>query len=416
VDLNACVDTNGIPLSGLVGGGTTTGEWSSLGTGAFTDSSNLNANYIPSLNDEAAGSVQLILSSTGGCKVVTDTMVAGTDPSPIPAFSFTKNCNSMAVAFTDQTTVTTGSITSWSWNFGDSNTDTGQNPAHTYVDSGQYIVQMIVSTDQGCIDTVSQSFGFGSLRADFGVTGNCVKDPFIFTDSSSAFSDTIISWIWDFGDFSIDNTQNPTHFYAISGTYQVVLTITTQGGCTDSDTLMLLVNPNPIAGFNFSTPAPTILEEVQFLDNSSGANSWIWDYGDGSAFSNVQNPTHTYLNVAIMQVTQIVINTATGCRDSITVDYKIRNIYPPAIPKSFSPNGDNINDFLYARGGPFKSLNMKIYNAWGELIFETDDPMVPWDGRKNGVDQPIGVYVYVVRVTTLNNLSFEKLGDISLIR
>jgi gliding motility-associated-like protein len=98
------------------------------------------------------------------------------------------------------------------------------------------------------------------------------------------------------------------------------------------------------------------------------------------------------------------------------MDYKVRNIYPPAIPMSFSPNGDEINDILYTRGGPFKTLTMKIYNAWGDLVFETDDPMLPWDGTKNGVDQPIGVYVYVVKVTTLNGLSFEKTGDISLIR
>ncbi|MBN4072204.1 gliding motility-associated C-terminal domain-containing protein [Flavobacteriales bacterium AH-315-E23] len=415
-DQTACVDTNGIPLAGSVTGGTTTGIWSTLGTGIFdTTDTALDANYLPSLADEAAGSVLLVLSSTQGCKVVTDTMWAETNPVPLPAFTFSKNCNSMAVIFTDQSSVTTGSVTSWNWNFGDSNTSTAQNPTNIYADSGQYTVTLVITTDSSCTNTISQSFGFGSLRADFVVAGNCVEDPFEFRDSSSVFSDSIVSWSWVFGDGGISSAQNPAYTYGISGTYQVILTITTQGGCTDSDTLILLVNPNPVAGFTFGTAAPTILEEVQFLDNSSGANSWIWDLGDGSA-STVQNPTHTYVDVGMKQVTQIVINTNTGCRDSITIAYRIANVYPPALPRSFSPNGDGQNDTLYVRGGPFKVVSFDVYNEWGELIFESDRQDIGWDGTKKGVPQPVGVYVYVVTATTLNDLSFENTGDVSLIR
>ena len=416
-DQNACVGSNGIPLAGLVSGGTTTGIWSTLGSGVFdTTDTALDANYLPSLADQSVDSVQLVLSSTLGCKVVTDTVTVGTNPTPTAAFVFSKNCNSLEVLFFDSSSTTTGSITSWNWSFGDTNTSTLQNPSNLYIDSGSFVIQLTVTTGKGCSATSSDTVGFGSLNAEFGVAGNCVRDPFNFTDSSSAFSDVITSWNWDFGDFSTSTTQNPQHTYALSGTYQVILTIQTAGGCTDADTLSLVVNPNPTASFTFGTAAPTILEEVQFLDNSSGADSWAWNFGEGTPGSTLQNPTHTYLDVGLFSVTQWAINTVTGCRDSITFDYNIANIYPPALPQSFSPNGDGQNDLLYVRGGPFKTLNWKVYNEWGELIFSGDEPLAAWDGTINGIDQPIGVYIYVVAATTLNDLSFESSGDVSLIR
>ncbi|MBL4657458.1 MAG: PKD domain-containing protein, partial [Flavobacteriales bacterium] len=421
-DLSDCVDTSGIPLAGVVGGGTTTGMWETLGSGIFNDSVDLNTNYHPSLADEAAITVQIVLHATNGCRPESDTLIAATRPTPIAGIDHSKTCNSLLVTFMDTSTTTSGSITQWSWNFGDLTTsaDTSnlQNPTYLYPDSGTYTAQLIITTDQSCTDATSTQFEFGSLVSYFGATGNCQRDPFDFEDSSYAtITDPIVSWSWDFGDFTTSTEQSPAHTYASEGTYQVILTVQTGAGCTDSDTSSsVLVNPNPTAGFTFSAEFPTILEEVEFLDASIGADQWLWDFGDGDPFSQTQNPKHTYLDVGLMQVTQVVTNSITLCRDSLTMGYRIANIYPPAVPRSFSPNGDGQNDLLYARGGPFEILNMKVYNEWGELIFETDDPLEPWDGTKNGFEQPVGVYVWVVVATTLNGFSFEDAGDVSLIR
>ena len=103
-----------------------------------------------------------------------------------------------------------------------------------------------------------------------------------------------------------------------------------------------------------------------------------------------------------------------GCSDTICQKEIIS--MPPDVPNGFSPNGDGINDEFYVCGGPFKKLDFKIYNNWGELIFESDKQSLGWDGKRKGVDQAIGVYVYTLSVITENDVTHELHGDVTLLR
>jgi len=110
----------------------------------------------------------------------------------------------------------------------------------------------------------------------------------------------------------------------------------------------------------------------------------------------------------------LVVEDQNGCLDTTTT---IVNIYlPPNVPSGFSPNGDNSNDFLFVYGGPYETLEFKVYNNWGEVIFTSNDASVGWDGTYKGVDQPLGVYVWTVRATTSDGTEHELSGDTSLIR
>jgi gliding motility-associated-like protein len=95
----------------------------------------------------------------------------------------------------------------------------------------------------------------------------------------------------------------------------------------------------------------------------------------------------------------------------------IVNIYlPPNVPSAFSPNGDGNNDNLFVYGGPYETLEFKIYNNWGEVIFKTNDATIGWNGTYNGVEQPVGVYVWTVKATTTDGGQHEISGDTSLIK
>ncbi|HIO73358.1 MAG TPA: PKD domain-containing protein, partial [Flavobacteriales bacterium] len=420
--LPACPDSNGIQLNGLVTGGTTTGVWSTIaGTGTFlVDSTDLTGSYLPSTADEIAGSVDIILTSTNGCIAVQDTTTIVTTPLPQAAFTDNKPCNNFTVPFIDGTTISTGSIASWNWSFGDPpvpSTDTAQNPTFTYPGTGSYPVQLVVTSDKGCTDTITSLLQLTEITASYIYNGNCLSDGTVFTDSSVApITDSIVSWSWDFGDGSLGSTQqNPSHLYGAAGVYTVTLVIQTLSGCLDTTSQAIIIDPNPVAGFTFSPASVTILQALTMLDNSTGATSWGYDFGDGSGIDSSQSPSHIYERPITFFITQYVANNF-GCIDSITIDIKIADIYPPVLPLAFTPNGDGQNDLLYVRGGPFKSLVLQIYNQWGQLIYETDDVNAPWDGTRNGVDQPIGVYVYVLKATSLNDIQFEKWGDVSLLR
>jgi len=323
----------------------------------------------------------------------------------------------LTVTHFDASTIASGNIVQWDWDFGDANTSTATNPIHSYSTVGVYLVQLVVTSDLGCIDTVVIPDTIVFIQADFVADTVCEGVVTTFTDSSQAFGfDTIISWDWDFGDLSTATTQMPTHTYASSGTYTVILEVQSIQGYSDTMIQDVVVNPNPSADYSMEPLRATILQPIQFSDLSTGSPTvWIWDFGDGIGASNQQNPSYTYTRSGLTTVLLEVRNQF-GCRDTATIDRFIENIYPPVIPLTFTPNDDGNNDFVWVRGGPFKSMVIKIYNEWGELIFETADPLNPWDGTKNGVPQPIGVYVYLVNAVTLNDLVYEIYGDISLIR
>ncbi len=88
----------------------------------------------------------------------------------------------------------------------------------------------------------------------------------------------------------------------------------------------------------------------------------------------------------------------------------------PVLPSGFTPNGDGENDVFIIRGGPFRSVDFKVYNNWGQLIFETNDGNVGWDGTYKGEPVPLGVYTWTFVVDMGSNFVVRESGDVTLIR
>jgi gliding motility-associated-like protein len=401
---------------------TNAGFWTTTGDGSFANDTALITTYQPGPGDLAGGSVQIVFNSlnNGGCRQQHDTIVVTVIPAPASGLTYTSACPGYPVQFADQTMSVTA-IVSWQWDFGDSsspnNTSTAQNPNHIYAAGGWYNVTLITTSANGCPDTViTPVYVYPNPDPAFTTTGICSNEPVTFTDASLVDSGGVVQWLWLFGD-NTSATSNPvTHLYGAAGNYNVSLIVTTNHGCVDTITQALNIVQAPTAAFT-SNPAvaANTYQVVQFTDQSTPTGSiisWGWNFGDSTnAF--VQHPTHAWTTPGGYPVTLIVTD-GNGCMDTTVLDYVISS--PPVVPSGFSPNGDGQNDIFYVLGGPFTEFEFRIYNKWGELIFVSTDQSIGWNGERDGIPQPVGVYVYTVHAVTPDLATHYLEGDVTLVR
>ena len=237
------------------------------------------------------------------------------------------------VQYTDSSSA---NVVAWEWHFGNPTNQPAlsfqQNPSHLYASMGVYDDTLIVTTAAGCKDTIIKPanviiFELGAFfEAD--TTEGCVPLTVDFTDLSSPF-DSIASWSWDFGDSSaISNVQNPTHTFVDTGTFNVVLTVTTPSGCEFTHSVEITVGQKPIANFTFSDTVVCASDSVQFTDLSTDPlliDEWIWSFGD-SLGTGDQNPKTDFNDTGYIDVTLIVkIN---GCADTLELDSAIYLLGP----------------------------------------------------------------------------------------
>ncbi len=171
---------------------------------------------------------------------------------PIADFTYTPTnpIQTDIIQFTDTSIDPDGNITTWSWDFGDGNTSTLQNPTHIYGDWGTYTVTLNVTDDGGKTDETSQLIFVANSEptAYFTYTPPNPKanETIYFTDASTDIDGIIVSWFWDFDDGYSSSLQNPTHQYPDEGSYNVTLTVTDDDGANDTYTenIVVLTLPN----------------------------------------------------------------------------------------------------------------------------------------------------------------------------
>ncbi|UKN02994.1 PKD domain-containing protein [Paracrocinitomix mangrovi] len=419
LDQNHC-SNEVVALNGTLSGTASGASWSSLGTGTFNPGPNLlNTFYEPSPLDISNGSVNLILTSTAefGCLPDDDTLTITYLEVPVADFSSTSACTGENTFFTDLSTIGSGSITTWQYDFGNSNTSIAQNPIHNYSGSGNFVVTLIAGASNGCFDTIQQNIWINPVPvANFTNNYACENDATAFIDATFLSSGSIQSWSWDFANGAgTSNIQNPSYTFGNEGTYSVSLTVVSDSGCVGTVTNSVDVLGGPTAAFSV-TPVPALaLEQVFFTDESNDPSivAWYWDYGDGIGGFN-QNEIHTYQNGGYYDVVLTVTDTA-GCQD--TAVQNIQVILEPALPTAFTPNNDGENDFFLIRGGPFQAVDFKIFSNWGALVYSTTDVNHQgWDGQYNGTDAPVGVYSWTYTVIMPGGKEFIKEGDVTLMR
>ncbi|HXC03626.1 MAG TPA: PKD domain-containing protein [Bacteroidia bacterium] len=230
----------------------------------------------------------------------------------------TAGCSPLTVNFTDRST---GSPTTWSWNFGNGNASSLVNPSAIYNTPGTYTVTLTVSDGSSSSSKTQVITVFASPVAAFSTTpsSTCAGQVVTFHDGSTLGSAPIATWHWDFGDGNALTTTAglSTHTYSGPGIFPASLIVTDTNGCSSSIVVQVTVNPVPVPVFT-ATPvsgctAP-LLVTFSNTSTASASATYTWYFGDGTT-SAVSNPTHTY-NAAGSYSVKLVI-TQLGCSDSI---------------------------------------------------------------------------------------------------
>lgn len=268
--------------------------------------------------DTGVYNVELVVTSTEGC---TDTATQAIHVGPVPTASFTVSnaCEGNITSFTNTSTIDAGPLT-YSWNFGDGNTSTDQDPDHTYATDGTYTVTLTVTSDNGCEDMATASVEvFAAPTALFSASEECEGTATQFTNLSTGAG--ITGYAWDFGDGNTSTQSSPAHTYAAGGNYSAVLTVTNANGCTDSYTVSVVVNALPTVDFSFSDVCEGT--PVSFTNNST-SGSYAWDFGNQSS-STLANPTITYNTFGTYDV-ELTVTDANFCINSATQQIEIYDL------------------------------------------------------------------------------------------
>ena len=333
-------------------------------------------------------------------------------------------CVAGPVTFTDLSVTGSCCLTDWDWRFGDGNTSSQQNPEHVYAIPGDLPVTLTVRDTNACESSLTQIIPYYPVPNLILVAPSAeiaCQPAEIFFDNLSFPIDTTYDIFWDLGDGGSSTAISPTYIYENPGTYTVSVDITSPIGCQTDTTFndLITVLPSPVAGFTYAPEQPSnLFPEVNFTDQSEGAISWHWDFGAPPP-SFVPSPTFIFPDTGLYLVNQVVTHPS-GCTDTASVWIDVIPEIRYYLPNAFSPNGDGTNDTFRGKGFLVgaQDFQFRIWNRWGEPVFETDDPLEAWNGQKNNVGQPApaGVYLVVVTFRDPRGAPVELKGYATLIR
>lgn len=291
---------------------------------------------IPGANDTIynvvqTGAYHVTLFSFQGCNLTSSDVNIFVNPTPV--VDATPNgliqCfNGHRFDFTNNSTIAFGTM-SYNWDMGDASAPiTTRDVSYSYADTGTYIVKLTVTSDQGCIDSVSYTvtvYESPNAAFDANTRGVCQKiNDFRFTNLSTLGVGTM-TWVWDYGDGNTDTTHDGRHYYAQPGTYTVRLTATTEKGCPNDTAFNVIVFPEPQVGFNIPVAEQCFGNNQFNFNNTStvltGDMQYVWYLGDGAS-TTTRDVTYSYA-LAGEYMVKMVARTDSGCVDSTAKNIKI---------------------------------------------------------------------------------------------
>ncbi len=295
----------------------------------------------------------------------------------------------------------TDALFSYRWNFNDRNDPSGStlpNPIHRYSSLGPYSVQLIVRSNNNCVDSSIKILNsiYPQPKADFSTTPIevCVNGSIQFTDLSNGKTSAVNSWSWDLANNSYSSVQNPSRNFTDTGVFQIKLTIiNTQGCISDTALKQAVVHPYPVLKMGNSKmvlEGGSVNLTPQYIYGTQ--LTYLWTPSQYLNSDTARVPVASPLNDITYQLNLTGIG---GCSVSDTLFVKV--LKSPLIPNAFSPNGDGINDewkIQYLESYP--GATVEVFNRYGQKIFGSIGYDKPWDGKYNGKPLPIGTYYYLI--------------------
>ncbi|HIE16561.1 MAG TPA: T9SS type B sorting domain-containing protein [Bacteroidales bacterium] len=231
-------------------------------------------------------------------------------------------------------------------------------------------------------------------------------------------------YTWNFGDLSAllpSYSQDVLHNYNTPGIYDVSVSVHTENGCNAETTIPNLITVYEVPDARFITD-PSVIEsfrpEIHFINLSSGAVSYLWDFGDDDS-SSIESPIHQYDNYMVEGYTVILtVENQYGCSDTAQKFLDVIDFFTFWAPTAFSPNGDYHNDIFLCKGINIdnETFNLQVYDRWGEVIFESSDINLGWNGYINNRRAPAGTYAWVATFRDKKGIEHSRSGVVTLIR
>jgi gliding motility-associated-like protein len=235
-------------------------------------------------------------------------------------------------------------------------------------------------------------------------------------DSQEQFSSN-----WTFGDGTDGIGNQIEHTFSGEGCFDVNLQITDIDGCTNnvtySDFICVLETPDAEIGLS-PNYVGIANPDVEITNLTSGADTYSWSFGDTEVYNYFQPGIVTYPTyVSDQYYVSLIAYNDNGCVDSTFRIINFDNSLVIYVPNAFTPDGDEFNNiFKPIFAAPVASYNLKIYNRWGEILFESNDTEVGWNGTYNGTLVQDGAYTWDILVTTFETRTYRKQGTVSILK
>jgi gliding motility-associated-like protein len=254
-----------------------------------------------------------------------------------------------------------------------------------------------------------------NIKVELASKDVCVNAPLNIKN----FSVGGVEYAWDFGDGQTANTYGPHNItYFSTGPKTIRLLVSENSpNCVRSkiDSFTVNVRPLPVAGFIASPQPPLENTITTFRNTSIGSSQLLWDFGDGTVGASRSDTSHLYKSTGTWDVYQYATSIY-GCKD--TANGPVSSLILPLwdIPNAFTPNGDGKNDIFYVNAYGVDVMDFRIFNRFGQLIFESANPSFGWDGTYKGVPQPMDAYAYTLVIKFSDGKQIKNSGSITLIR
>ena len=290
---------------------------------------------------------------------------------------------------------------------------------HTFTKGGIYTVKMTATNGCSVITSTQVIAVYPQPTPDFkaDITSGCTRIKVNFTNKTPLAN----TYVWDFGDGTTSTAVNPTHVFDYTKSpYTVTLTAQANMGCPGVIVKKAYIVVTAPAKADFTIGPDSVLnypdKNFSFVNHSQNAVAYRWSFGDG-ATSSSQNPQHSYADTGKYKVTLITFNIQ-GCADTLVRYARIKGtpgqLY---LPNAFMPNSLHTNLTTFkAIGSGIKQWHMRVFNNYGQLIWETDklsargEPVEGWDGTVKGQQAPIGVYVWEATATFVNGQEWKGMA------
>jgi len=375
--------------------------------------------------------VMLVAIDSNSCNVADTTyrhVIARTDRATVD-FDFAKadpnNCNSLEYAFTNTSSAPAAKPfgpSSFIWDFGDGSPEVTMgngNITYNYKSPGTYLVSLILNDTNYCNypDTTTKMVRVSTIAKAQFITPPTGCAPYNAVFNNTSLGGT--TFLWNFGDGQTSTDPNPTHLYPNPGTYVVTLHEEDLNTCnkTSDTSFTITVHIGPTAEFSWAPAPPVPNIPIVFTNASQGGYSYLWTFGDGDSTtrSTMDTVQHLYNATDSFPVCLYTTNEY-GCVD--TACHVVASLINPLldVPNAFTPGRFGQNSILKVMGFGILHMDFRIYNRWGKMIFQSDNPNVGWNGTYLGVLQPMDVYAYTLEAQFSDGKRVSKKGDITLVR